>query len=97
MVAGFHKRSSAIGARVVNVHSFMSAGIGSKEIEYTEEYVLRRSRMIPLAIDARRQYYPHEEAYEYTGAYIGDGHWNEQARAEISLEGDEYWRRDITL
>ena len=59
--------------------------------------MLRRSRIIPLAIDARRQRYPDEEPYEYTGAYLGSGEWNEQSRAEISKEGDEYWRLDMTL
>ena len=53
--------------------------------------------MIPLAIDARRQHYPDEVPYDYQGSYIGGGEWNEQARAEISREGDEYWQRDITL
>jgi len=59
--------------------------------------VLRRARMIPLAIDARRQKYPDEVPYVYEGRYIGEGIWNEQAREEISQEGDEYWQRDITL
>ena len=53
--------------------------------------------MIPLAIDARRQKYPDEVPYVYEGGYIGTGIWNEQAREEISQEGDEYWQRDITL
>ncbi len=53
--------------------------------------------MIPLAIDARRQYYPDEVPYVYKGTYLGGDVWNEQARAEISREGDEYWQRDITL
>ena len=65
----------------------------TKPIKYTEDYVLRRARMIPLAIDARRQRYPDEVPYEYQGSYIGDGVWNAQARAEISREGDEYWQR----
>ena len=57
----------------------------------------RRARMIPLAIDARRQRYPDETPYEYKGSYLGGGVWNEQARAEICKAGDEYWQRDITL
>lgn len=97
MVAGFHKRSSVIGVEAINVHAFKVAGIQSKTIKYDEEYVLRRARMIPLAIDARRQHYPDEVPYEYKGSYRGSGIWNQQARAEISQEGDEYWQRDITL
>ena len=98
MVLGFHKRSSAIGAETTNVHAFRCPGGGNiKSIKYSEDYVLRRTRMIPLAIDARRQRYPDEVPYVYKGTYIGEGVWNEQARAEISQEGDEYWQRDITL
>ena len=93
---GFHKRASAIGSKTTNVHAFKRPG-KVKDVEYSEEYVLRRTRMIPLAIDARRQRYPDEVPYEYLGTYIGGGAWNEEARAEICREGDEYWQRDITL
>jgi hypothetical protein len=96
MVLGYHNRASAIGTRTTNVHAFPRPG-EIKEVEYSEEYVLKRTRMIPLAIDARKKRYPDEVPYEYTGAYIGSGVWNDAARAEISAEGDEYWQRDITL
>ena len=96
MVLGFHRRDSAIGTETTNVHAFRLPG-KEKRVKYTEDYVLRRARMIPLAIDARHQRFPDEEPYEYSGAYIGEGAWNDQARAEISKEGDEYWQRDITL
>ena len=42
-----------------------------------------RSRMIPLAIDARRQKYSNEKSFQYKGEYIGNGIWNEETRAEI--------------
>ena len=96
MVMGFHKRDSAIGAETTNVHAFRKPG-RVKSIKYSTDYVLRRARMIPLAIDARRQRFPEEEPFPYEGSYIGDGDWNEQARAEISSAEDEYWQRDITL
>jgi hypothetical protein len=96
MVMGFHKRDSAIGTKTTNVHAFARPG-QKKEVEYSREYVLRRARMIPLAIDARRQKYRAETPFEYAGDYLGDGVWNETARVEISREGDEYWQRDITL
>ena len=96
MVLGFHRRDSAIGASTTNVHAFRLPG-KTKEVTYSEDYVLRRARMIPLAIDARRQHFPDETPHEYQGTYIGDGAWNEQARVEIGREGDEYWQRDITL
>lgn len=98
MVLGYHKRSSAIGVSTTNVHAFrLPGGDNIKEITYTEDYVLRRARMIPLAIDARRQFYPDETPYTYRGASIGDSVWNERTRAEIAAPSDEYWQRDITL
>ncbi|NKC00188.1 MAG: hypothetical protein GKR90_17110 [Pseudomonadales bacterium] len=96
MVLGFHKRDSAIGAETTNVHAFRLPG-KQRQVKYDTEWVETRARMIALAIDARRQYYPDEEPYEYSGTYLGDGNWNAQSRAEISQEGDEYWQRDITL
>ena len=69
----------------------------TKKITYSEEYVLERSRMIPLAIDARKQRYPKEASFEYQGSYIGNAIWDEKTRAEISQENDEYWQQDITL
>ena len=97
MVMGFHKRASAIGAETTNVHAFVRPKVETKHVKYTEEDVLHRTRMIPLAIDARRQRYPDEIPYGYQGSYIGGGEWNAEARAEISRKGEEYWQRDITL
>ena len=97
MIMGFHNRASAIGAETTNVHAFARMGDKRKTVKYTKECVLRRARMIPLAIDARRQRYPDEVPYEYLGSYIGGGEWNAEARAEICREGDEYWQRNMTL
>jgi hypothetical protein len=98
MVLGFHKRSSAVGAKTTNVHAFrLPGGSNSRKITYSEDYVLRRTRMIPLAIDARKQRFVDEEPYEYQGSSIGDTVWSDDTRAEIGRSGDEYWRRDITL
>ena len=94
---GFHKRNSAIGATTTNVHAFKIPGVETKKVTYTEDYVLRRSRMIPLAIDARRQYRPNEKPFNYKGKFLGDASWNETTRAEIRREGHEYWQQDITL
>lgn len=97
MVMGFHKRASAIGTTTTNVHAFRRPGKETKQVTYSEEYVLRRTRMIPLAIDARRQRFPEEVSYQYQGSYQGSGCWDDQARSEISHPDDEYWQRDITL
>lgn len=96
MTLGYHNRDSAINAETTNVHAFRRPG-KTKKVKYSEDYVLQRARMIPLAIDARRQKYPNEEPYTYRGTYIGGGEWNEKSRREISEEGNEYWQRDITL
>lgn len=97
LLLGFHKRDSAIGATTTNVHAFKIPGVDKKEITYTEEYVLRRTRMIPLAIDARHQYRPSETPFKYGGSFIGDASWNEETRADIRRDGEEYWQQDITL
>ena len=97
MIMGFHQRASAIGTETTNAHAFARMGDQRKTVKYTEECVLRRARIIPLVIDARRQRYPDEVPYEYQGSYIGGGEWSAEARAEISQEGDEYWQRNMTL
>lgn len=96
LLLGFHKRDSAIGTETTNVHAYVRPS-KPKKVKYSKDDVLKRARMIPLAIDARRQRYPDETPYEYIGEFIGGSTWNEQARAEITREGDEYWQRDITL
>ena len=93
---GFHKRDSAIGATTINVHAFKVPG-KTKEITYTDDYVLKRSRMIPLAINARAQKYPKEVGFNYQGSYLGNAQWNDVSRAEIAKEDQEYWQEDITL
>jgi ectoine hydroxylase-related dioxygenase (phytanoyl-CoA dioxygenase family) len=96
MTLGYHNRDSAINAETTNVHAFRRPG-KVKKVKYSEDYVLQRARMIPLAIDARRQKYPTEKPYDYQGSYIGGNEWNDKSRREISEEGNEYWQRDITL
>ena len=97
MVLGYHSRESAVGAKTTNVHAFKRPIREGEPREYSEEYVLKRTRMIPLAINARRQKYPDETPHEYQGSFIGSAEWNDAALAEISKDGDEYWRQDITL
>ena len=122
-----------MGTETQNVHAFKNGG--AKFLRYTAEDVAIRARMIPLAIDARRQRFPEEgRVFEYEGEFIGDARWSEKTRAEIGerpthsprvsrlftaaelgirceklaqdfcsrccasgKEGDEYWRRNVTL
>ena len=52
-VFGFHRRSSVIGVQ------------GWAENPYDEDYVTKRSRIIPLAVDARSQHFDDEDPYVY--------------------------------
>ena len=97
LLLGYHNRASAVGVETTNVHAFIRTGATPVPMKYTVDRVLKRSRMIPLAIDARRQRYPEEAAFEYQGTFIGGADWNEQARSEITEEGNEYWQLDMTL
>jgi len=97
ILIGFHRRSSAIGTTARNGHSSMGYN-EAKVVTYDDAYVNRRARVIPLAIDARRQRYPDETPYVYRGITDGGStEWNEQAAAEMRNEGDEYWTRNISL
>ena len=57
LVHGFHMRTSVMGATT-------AFGRG-KTIHYDENRVHRSSRLIPMAIDARAQFYPSEAPYAY--------------------------------
>ena len=55
---GFNRRS------VVEGKTTMGYGNGQQGlVTYTDDYIDERSRMIPLAVDARRQKYPEETPY----------------------------------
>lgn len=54
---GFHRRRSVLGVKSGGVHNPVAV--------YDEAYIRSRSRVIPLAIDARRQRFPHERPFEY--------------------------------
>ena len=70
MTFGFHRRASVVGARSV---------LGANDGElYDEQRVFDRSAVIAVAIDARRQRFPDEEAYVYQ-PFVGledDFRWN---------------------
>jgi len=54
---GFHKRSSVVGVQ--------GGGLHNAPALYTEKRIKERSRLVGLAIDARKQRYPDEISYEY--------------------------------
>ena len=74
---GFHKRSSVLGV--------MGGGIHSDAQVFDEEIVVRRSRAIGYAIDARKQRFPDETPYDYQplAAAANEYRWSESARADL--------------
>ena len=74
VVHGFHLRSSVLGAET-------SFPAGSS-VRYDEERVHRSSRLIPLAIDARRQHFADEKPYVYQplNHEIEENRFNDETR-----------------
>ena len=74
---GFHKRASVLNVR--------SAGIHAESAIMDDEFIAKRSRLIGLAIDARRQRFPDETPYNY--APFADSQkkyaWDMTAQAEL--------------
>ena len=77
VVFGFHRRDA-----VLNVETTFGSG---KKMLYDEERIYRRSRVIPVAIDARRQKYPAEKPYEYMPLQheVDKNRYNQQTRNEV--------------
>ena len=74
---GFHRRASVLGVRSGGIHNPVS--------EYDEAYIRQRSRLIGLAIDARRQRFPDEQPYVYQ-PFVGFEHayrWTPEAKAGL--------------
>jgi len=83
-VFGFHRRSSVAGVK------------GWAPQPYDDDRIRASSRIIPLAIDARRQRFPDERPYRYrprAGA-TPSIRWNENARREVLRH---YHRRAIGI
>ena len=54
---GFHRRSSVLGV--------LGAGIHAEAAVFDTDFIAERSRVMGLAIDARRQRFPGETPYDY--------------------------------
>jgi hypothetical protein len=72
---GFHRRKSVLG--------FEGGGIHNEVTVYDEARIHERARLIALGIDARRQRFPAEQAYQYAPFVDEPLVWNEAARASI--------------
>ena len=70
-VFGFHRRSSVDGVK------------GWAPEAYTDDSIRSSSRIIPLAIDARRQRHPDEESYVYQPFADDPVAFNETTRREV--------------
>lgn len=81
-VFGFHRRSSILGVK------------GWAKEPYTENYINASSRIIPLAIDARKQRQPDEQSYEYQPLAHEKIEFNETSREQILTN---YQRRAIGI
>lgn len=81
-VFGFHRRSSVAGVK------------GWATEAYSDDSIRSSSRIIPLAIDARRQRYPDEESYVYQPFAHDPVAFNETTRREVLYN---YQRRMIGI
>jgi hypothetical protein len=55
---GFHRRKSVLGAKA-------ALSMAAQGVTYDEKRIAARAAVIAVAIDARRQYYPHERSFVY--------------------------------
>ncbi len=84
---GFHKRSS-----VLNIHG---AGMHAEAAVMDTDFIDTRSRVIGLAIDARRQRFPHETPYHYAPFAERQAEFNWTEKAQASLK--DYNLMDLSI
>eukprot|EP00747_Dinoflagellata_sp_TGD_P069569 gnl/TRDRNA2_/TRDRNA2_156186_c0_seq1.p1 gnl/TRDRNA2_/TRDRNA2_156186_c0~~gnl/TRDRNA2_/TRDRNA2_156186_c0_seq1.p1 ORF type:complete len:423 (-),score=53.71 gnl/TRDRNA2_/TRDRNA2_156186_c0_seq1:32-1279(-) len=85
---GFNRRASVLGVR--------TKGYGGPMVDYDEAYIRERSKMIALAIDARRQKYPHEKPYVYLPFLGQEDEYRWHKRIKEDSYG-QYWTKDIVI
>ena len=72
---GFHKKSSVLNVK--------GGGLHAKPQIYDENHIKIRSRLIPYAINARKQKYVDETSYDYKPLNSSEYKWNSKAKDEI--------------
>ena len=74
---GFHRRRSVLGVKAGGVHN--------AEAVYDEARILKRAQVISLAINARKQRFPHEESFCYQplASCSGDHRWDENTLTKL--------------
>jgi ectoine hydroxylase-related dioxygenase (phytanoyl-CoA dioxygenase family) len=75
---GFHPRASVIGARGNGIHA-----PGSEKIIYDAERVQERSRVLGVAIEARKERFPDETPYTYKPLAGQSFEWNDAVRESL--------------
>lgn len=75
---GFHPRASVLGARGNGIHA-----VGSEHIIYDEARIKSRSRVLGLAIEARKQRFPSETPYRYAPFEGETFVWDDEARQSL--------------
>lgn len=93
---GFHRRASIFGKCTKGYAGSKLKGHNDGLVTYDEDFIYERSKMIQLAIDARKQRYPNEVPYSYLPFRGKEDQfqWSEKLK-----EGyyDEYWMRDLVI
>tara|TARA_B100002051_G_scaffold58206_1_gene54031 strand:+ start:2623 stop:3792 length:1170 start_codon:yes stop_codon:yes gene_type:complete len=74
---GFHKRSSVLGTK--------GGGIHSESQVFDEAIIERRTKALGYAIEARKQYYPSEQSYDYLPFKESNASfkWDDEARSDL--------------
>ena len=74
---GFNRRKSVLGVK--------GGGLHGKPAVYDAKRIIERSKIIKLAIEARKQRFPYEQAFEYKplSASTEDFTWNAAARKSL--------------
>ncbi len=72
---GFHRRRSVLGVQ--------GGGVHNEAAVYTADRIAARARLIGYGIDARRQRFPAETAYDYAPHAGQTFQWDAQAKGAI--------------
>ena len=83
LIFGFHRRASVEGVRIER---------GDREVLFDDAYIHARSRIISLAIDARRQRFPDETSFVYQPLLGQEDYnrWSEDTRESLLRDYHRY-------
>ena len=84
---GFHRRKSVLGVK--------GGGLHGEPAVYDAERIIERSKIIKLAIEARKQRFPEEKAFEYKPLSTSTEEFTWDAAAKRSLH--DYNLLDLSI